>query len=110
MALAEERGQHAAQARAELLNGVGVVLAYDADDGGEVDGADGLGKTVAGFDELFVAHRRTFVGQAFAEAEKAALGCSCCLVAQFAIANLRRVHAPRKLPRHAISIESLKGK
>ena len=52
-----------------------------------VDRADGFGEGVAGFDEVLVPHGRAFVRQALAEAEKAALGCACGLVAQLAVAD-----------------------
>jgi len=44
------------------LDGVGVFLAHDADGGGEIEGANGLGQTVASFDEVLVTKRGTVVG------------------------------------------------
>ena len=107
--LSQERGQHAAEPRAERLHGIGVILAHDADGGGEIDRADGFGEGISCFDEVFVSHRGAFVRQTLAQAQKAAFRSSCSLIAQLAIANACRVHALCELASHAVDIESLKS-
>jgi hypothetical protein len=44
------------------LDLLGIALAHDADDGGEIDGADGFGEAVAGFDEIFLARAVPWLG------------------------------------------------
>jgi len=107
--LAQESGQHATDPRAKSLDGVGVFLPHDTDGGGEIDGADGFGEGVAGFDEVFVPHGGAFVGEPFAETEKAALRSACGLVAQFAVANPCAVHTLCELASCAVDVESLKS-
>jgi hypothetical protein len=106
----EKSGQHAAKPQAEDLYGVRVLLAHDADGGGEIHRADGFGQRISGFDEVFVPHGGSFVWKSLAQAEKAALGCAGSLIAQFPIANPSEVHALRELASDAINVELLKSK
>ena len=59
---------------------------------------------VAGFDEVFLPHGRAFVRQAFAEAEKAALGCPGGLITQLAISDLALVNSSSELACHAVGV------
>ncbi len=91
------------------MDGVGIVLAHDADGRGEVHCANGFREAVSRFDEVLVAERCPVVGKPFAETEKAALRSACGLVAQFAIANPCAVHTLRELASRAVDVESLKS-
>ncbi len=104
LASPQEGREHLAEPRAELLDGVGVFLPRDADEGGEIHCADGFGQRVSGFDEVFVAHGSAFVGQTFAEAEKAALRRPGGLIAELAVADFGLVHASSELTRHAVGV------
>src|SRR5260370_15887813 len=107
--LAQECGQHPTDSRAEGLDDVGVFLSNDADGCGEVHGADGFGEGIAGFDEVLVTQRCSFVREPFAETEKAALRSASGLIAQFAVANPRAVHPLRELTSGLGDVESLKS-
>ena len=91
------------------MHRIGVVLPHDADGGGEINRADGFREAVSGFDEVFVTEGSSVVRKSFAKAKKAALRSARSLIAKLTIADLRRVHPPRQLPRHAINVEFLMG-
>jgi hypothetical protein len=92
------------------LDGVGIVLSQDAHGGGEIDCGDGFGEAVAGFDEVLVAECRAFVRQPFGEAEKAALGSSCGLIAKLAVADFGRGHESSELAGGEVNVQLLEGK